>query len=83
MISYSVIRREVWEVHYRSRKQDRKNGKASVEKHGEIGETLRMKTYLHGPRPNVGSSASFRSRSGAPSRKECVVNGQLTEASNK
>ena len=33
-------------------------------------------------RPNVGG-ASIRSRTGAPSRKGCVVNGQMTKASNK
>ena len=33
-------------------------------------------------RPNVGG-VSIRSRNGAPFRKECVVNGQMTEASNK
>ena len=26
---------------------------------------------------------AIRSRNGAPSRKECVVNGQMTKASNK
>ena len=33
-------------------------------------------------RPNVGG-VSMRSRNGAPSRKGCVVNGQMTKASNK
>ena len=33
-------------------------------------------------RPSVGG-ASTRSRNGAPSRKECVVNGQMTKAGNK
>ena len=33
-------------------------------------------------RPNVGG-VSIRSRNGAPSRKECMVNGQMTKASNK
>ena len=33
-------------------------------------------------RPNVGG-VSIRSRNGAPSRKACVVNGQMTKASNK
>ena len=33
-------------------------------------------------RPNVGG-ISIRSRNGAPSRKGCVVNGQMTKASNK
>ena len=33
-------------------------------------------------RPNVGG-VSIRSRNGAPSRKGCVVNGQMTKASNK
>ena len=33
-------------------------------------------------RPNVGG-VSNRSRNGAPSRKGCVVNGQMTKASNK
>ena len=33
-------------------------------------------------RPNVGG-VSFRSRNGAPSRKGCVVNAQMTKASNK
>ena len=33
-------------------------------------------------RPNVGG-VSIRSRNGAPSRKGCVVNGQITKASNK
>ena len=32
-------------------------------------------------RPNVGS-VSIRSRNGAPYRKGCVVNGQMTKASN-
>ena len=33
-------------------------------------------------RPNVGG-VSIRSRNSAPSRKGCVVNGQMTKASNK
>ena len=33
-------------------------------------------------RPNVGG-VSIRSRKGVPSRKRCVVNGQMTKASNK
>ena len=33
-------------------------------------------------RPNVGD-VFIRSRNGAPSRKGCVVNGQMTKASNK
>ena len=33
-------------------------------------------------RPNVGS-VLIRSRNGAPSQKGCVVNGQMTKASNK
>ena len=33
-------------------------------------------------RPNVGG-VSIRSRNGAPSRKGCVVNGQMTKASSK
>ena len=33
-------------------------------------------------RPNIGC-VSIRSRNGALSRKECVVNGQMTMASNK
>ena len=33
-------------------------------------------------RPNVGG-VSIRSRNGAPSRKGCVVNGQMAKASNK
>ena len=33
-------------------------------------------------RPIVGG-VSIRSRNGAPSRKRCVVNGQMTKASNK
>ena len=33
-------------------------------------------------RPNVGG-VSIRSRNGAPSRKGCVVDGQMTKASNK
>ena len=33
-------------------------------------------------RPNVGG-VSVRSRNGAPSRKGCVVNGQITQASIK
>ena len=32
--------------------------------------------------PNVGV-VSIRSRNGAPSRKGCVVNGQMTKTSNK
>ena len=32
-------------------------------------------------RPNVGGVS--RSRSGAPARKGCVVDGQMTKASNK
>ena len=32
--------------------------------------------------PNVGG-VSIRSRNGAPSRKGCVVNGQMTKANNK
>ena len=33
-------------------------------------------------RPNIGG-VSIRSRNGAPSRKGCVVNDQMTKASNK
>ena len=33
-------------------------------------------------RPNVGGG-SIRSRNGAPPRKGCVVNGQMTKTSNK
>ena len=33
-------------------------------------------------RPNVGV-VSIRSRNGAPSRKGCVVNGQMTKVNNK
>ena len=33
-------------------------------------------------RPNVGG-VPIRSRNGAPSRKGCVVNGQMSKASNK
>ena len=33
-------------------------------------------------RPNVGG-VSIRCRNGAPSRKGCVANGQMTKASNK
>ena len=33
-------------------------------------------------RPNVGG-VSIRSRNGAPCRKGCAVNGQMTKASNK
>ena len=33
-------------------------------------------------RPNVGG-VSITSTNGAPSQKECVVNGQMTKASNK
>ena len=33
-------------------------------------------------RPTVGD-VSIRSRNGAPSRKGCVVNGQMTKAGNK
>ena len=33
-------------------------------------------------RPNVGG-VSIRSRNGAPSRKGCVINGQITNTSNK
>ena len=33
-------------------------------------------------RPNVGGVSS-RSRNGAPPRKGCMVNGQITKASNK
>ena len=33
-------------------------------------------------RPNIGGG-SIRSRNGAPSRKECVIHGQITKASNK
>ena len=33
-------------------------------------------------RPNIGG-VSIRSRNGAPSQKGCVVNGQMTKASNK
>ena len=46
------------------------------------------KTFLYNiwkkrnERPNVGG-VSIRSASGAPSRKGCVVNGQMTKASNK
>ncbi|CAN0450917.1 unnamed protein product [Laminaria digitata] len=38
-----------------------------------------IKCYEH---PNVGG-VSPRSRKGAPSRKGCMVNGQMTKASNK
>ena len=33
-------------------------------------------------RPNIGG-VFIRSRNGAPSRKGCAVNGQMTKASNK
>ena len=33
-------------------------------------------------RPNVGG-VSIRSRNGAPSRKRCEVDGQMTKAGNK
>ena len=33
-------------------------------------------------RPNVGG-VSIRRKNGAPPRKRCVVNGQMTKASNK
>ena len=36
----------------------------------------------HNERRNVGG-VSIWSRNGAPSRKGCVVNGQMTEASHK
>ena len=36
----------------------------------------------HNERPNVGG-VSIRSRNCAPSRKGCVVNGQMTKASSK
>ena len=63
------VRREVWEVQGRSRRKDRKKGKASAKKQGGIGKTRRdirgiegrdrienvsgMKAYLHGPRDSV------------------------------
>ena len=34
-------------------------------------------------RPNAGGVSSIRSGNGAPSRKVCVVNGQMTKASYK
>ena len=34
------VRREVWEIQDTSRRKDRKKGKASAKKQGEIGETL-------------------------------------------
>ena len=34
-------------------------------------------------RPSAVEGVSSRSRNGAPSRKGCVVNGQITKASNK
>ena len=48
----------------------------------------KSKQFLHkirkkrNERPNDGG-VSIRSRNGAPSRKACVVNGQMTKASNK
>ena len=54
----------------------------------EQGEDRISKQFLcsiwkkHNERPNVGG-VSIRSRNGAPSRNRCVVNGQMTKASNK
>ena len=44
--------------------------------------TCNMVWEKRNERPNVGG-VSIRSRNGAPSRKGCVVNGQMTKASNK
>ena len=54
------------------------------------GDNVRKYTFMYclvygkkrNERPNVGG-VSIRSRYGAPSRKGCVVNGQMTKASNK
>ena len=43
---------------------------------------LRNTRKRRNERPNVGG-VSIRSRNGAPSRKECMVNGQMTKASDK
>ena len=52
---------------------------------GETGRGEDKQTFLcsawkkRNERPNVGG-VSIRSRNGAPSRKGCVLNGQITEA---
>ena len=38
------VRREIWQVQGRSRRKDRKKGKASTKKQGGIGETLKRYT---------------------------------------
>ena len=49
----------------------------------EVSETFLFITCIkRNGRPNVGG-VSLRRRNGAPSRKGCVVNGQLTKARNK
>ena len=44
---------------------------------------LRSMQKKRNERPNVGGVSIIRSRNGVPSRKKCVVNGQMTKASNK
>ena len=46
------------------------------------GEKLGNKWIQRNEHPNVGG-VSVRIRNGAPSRKGCVVSGQMTKASNK
>ena len=49
----------------------------------KISKTFLCNTWKkRNERPNVGG-VSIRSASGAPSRKGCVVNDQMTKASNK
>ena len=56
---------------------------------GETGRVDRISKHIlcniwkkRNERPNVGG-VSIRSRNGAPSRKGCVINGQMTKTSHK
>ena len=56
----------------------------------EVGVVIRLQRFLcntkyMGKRNErlYGGGVSVRSRNGAPSRKGCVINGQMTKASNQ
>ena len=57
--------------------------KTAKQKGDKISKTFLRNTWKkRKERPNVGG-LSIRSRNGAPSRENCVVNGQMTKARNK
>ena len=62
---------------------DRWWSQAAKQEGDTISETFPCNTWKQrNERPNVGG-VSIRSRNDAPSRKGCVVNDQMTKASNK